>query len=78
MLVRFIIPSYKSVLFLFFMEHQGIDYTVVQTASPCGWKWSFEREGRLPKTGIAYDRIGAIRAVELAIKRNLMERRYSK
>jgi hypothetical protein len=60
------------------MEHQGIEYTVVRTANPSGWKWSFQREGRLPKTGIAYDRIEAVRAAELAINRNLNERRYSK
>jgi hypothetical protein len=77
-LVRFIIRGYKGVLFLFFMKHQGIEYTVLQTANPSGWKWSFEREGRLPKTGIAYDRIEAVRAAELAINRNLKERRYSK
>jgi hypothetical protein len=60
------------------MEHQGIEYTVVQTANPYGWKWSFKREGHVPKTGIAYDRIEAIRAAELAINRNLKERRYPK
>jgi hypothetical protein len=60
------------------MKHQGIEYTVVQTAIPSGWKWSFEREGRVPKTGIAYDRIEAIRAAEIAINRNLKERRYPK
>jgi hypothetical protein len=58
------------------MEHQGIEYTVLQTANPSGWKWSFKREGRVPKTGIAYDRIEAIRAAELAINRHLKERRY--
>ena len=44
------------------MEHQGIEYTVVRTIGQSGWKWSFEREGRTPKTGIAFDRAEAIRA----------------
>jgi hypothetical protein len=57
------------------MEHQGVEYTVVQTINPFGWKWSFEREGRLPKTGIAFDRAEAIHAVVRAINRFLKEER---
>jgi hypothetical protein len=49
------------------MEHQSIEYTVVQTSNPFGWKWSFEQAGRRPKIGIAYDRAEAIRAAEVAI-----------
>jgi hypothetical protein len=49
------------------MEHQGIQYGVVQTANPYGWKWSFQIEGRQPKTGTAYSRIEAIRFAEIAI-----------
>jgi hypothetical protein len=60
------------------MQYQGIEYTIVQTANPSGWKWSFEREGRRPKTGISYDRVEAILAAEGAINRALKEKRYSK
>ena len=56
------------------MEHRDIEYTVVQTINPFGWKWSFEREGRKPKTGIAFDRSEAIRAVVEAINRFLNEK----
>jgi hypothetical protein len=35
------------------MQYQRIEYTIVQTANPFGWKWSFEREGRPPKTIVA-------------------------
>jgi hypothetical protein len=49
------------------MEHKGIQYSVVQTANPFGWKWSFQLEGRQPKTGTAYGRIDAIRLAEIAI-----------
>jgi hypothetical protein len=48
------------------MQYQGIEYTIVQTANPFGWKWSFKREGRSPKTGISYDRAEAILAAECA------------
>jgi hypothetical protein len=57
------------------MEYQGIQYTVVQTINPFGWKWSFEREGRSPKTGIAFSRAEAIQAAEQAIGRSLKELR---
>ena len=56
------------------MEHQGIQYTVVQTINPSGWKWSFERDGRSPKTGIAFDRAEAITAAQRAIGQLLRDR----
>src|SRR5689334_19001143 len=36
------------------MDHHGIEYTVVQTINPIGWKWSFEREGKSAKAGVAF------------------------
>ncbi|WP_271602270.1 hypothetical protein [Bradyrhizobium sp. CCBAU 45384] len=56
------------------MKHQGIEYTVVQTINPSGWKWSFERDGRSPKTGIAFDRAEAITAAQRAIGQLLRDR----
>jgi hypothetical protein len=50
------------------MEHNDIQYTVVQTASPTGWKWTIEVDGRI-KTGRSYDRAMAIRQAEIAIER---------
>jgi len=50
------------------MEHNDIQYTVVQTASPTGWKWTIEVDGRV-KTGRSYDRATAIRQAEIAIER---------
>lgn len=55
------------------MEHQGIKYTVVQTINPPGWKWSFEREGRSPRTGIAFNRAEAISAAERAISQTIRD-----
>jgi hypothetical protein len=60
------------------MQYQGIEYTIVQTANPFGWRWSFDREGRSPKTGISYNRVEAILAAEGAINQALKEKRYSK
>jgi hypothetical protein len=58
------------------MEHQGIEYTVVQTINRTGWKWSFERDGRSPRTGIAFDRAEAISAAQRAIGRLLRDQKH--
>lgn len=58
------------------MEHQGIEYTVVQTINPPGWKWSFERDGRSPRTGIAFNRTEAISAAQRAISQLLRNQQH--
>jgi hypothetical protein len=50
------------------MEHNGISYTLVQTANPTGWKWTIELPGRRPKTGMSVHRRMAIRAAVAAIE----------
>jgi hypothetical protein len=66
------LASARSVLF-WLMEHQGVEYTVVQTINPLGWKWSFGRDGRAPKTGIAFSRAEAVSAAERSIVKSLRE-----
>ncbi|MBR0818912.1 hypothetical protein [Bradyrhizobium liaoningense] len=56
------------------MEYQGIEYTVVQTINPPGWKWSFERAGWSSKTGIGFNRAEAIIAAQRAIIQWLREK----
>ena len=53
------------------MDHLGIEYSVVQTINPFGWKWSFEREGKSAKTGVAFSREEAIAAATRAIIQSL-------
>ena len=53
------------------MDQHGVEYTVVQTINPFGWKWSFEREGRCPKTGVAFSREEAVTAAMRAIVQSL-------
>jgi hypothetical protein len=50
-----------------FMEHRGVQYQVVQTANPTGWRWTIFVPGRQPKTGTAGNRSMAIRLAEIAI-----------
>jgi hypothetical protein len=49
------------------MEYKGIQYQVVQTANPTGFKWTVHIAGRPLKTGIARSRELAIRLAEIAI-----------
>jgi hypothetical protein len=54
------------------MNHKGVEYTVVTTATPGVWKWQF-RIGDEVKTGKTETRINllAIRRVQLRINREL-------
>ena len=54
------------------MNHRGVDYTVMTTATPDIWKWQF-RIGDQVKTGRTETRINllAIRRVQLRIDREL-------
>jgi len=49
------------------MEHRGVQYLIVQTANPTGWRWTIYVPGRQPKTGTAANRPIAIRFAEIAI-----------
>jgi hypothetical protein len=33
------------------MEYKGVEYQVVLTASPSGWKWTVEMAGKQPTSG---------------------------
>jgi hypothetical protein len=39
------------------MEHNGTEYSVVQTASPTGWRLSVYFAGRKPKTSMSDNRV---------------------
>jgi hypothetical protein len=56
------------------MNHRGVEYMVVTTATPGIWKWQF-RIGEQVKTGKTETRINllAIRRVQLRIDRELKQ-----
>jgi hypothetical protein len=55
------------------MEHKGVQYQVVQTANPTGWKWTVQlAEGRT-KTGVSFSRGHAIFYAINAIDRALSD-----
>ena len=54
------------------MDHRGIQYQVVQTASPTGYRWTVQLNATRMKTGTSSSRGNAIfqaaRAIDLAIR----------
>jgi hypothetical protein len=55
------------------MQHKGVQYQVVETANPSGWKWTVELDEGRTKTGVSCSRghaaLYAINAIELTLKR---------
>jgi hypothetical protein len=49
------------------MEYKGIEYQVVQTANPTGWKWTVSAEGRQLRSGEGRSRTAAIALAQTAI-----------
>jgi hypothetical protein len=54
------------------MEYRNIEYQVVQTSSPTGWKWTVHIPGRRVRTGSSYNRASAIGLAQRAIDKLLM------
>jgi hypothetical protein len=49
------------------MEWKGIQYSIVQTTSPRGWRWIVYLPGRQPKSGTSSNRQIALRRAQIAI-----------
>jgi hypothetical protein len=60
------------------MEHKGIQYQVVQTANPTGFKWSVQLDNNKTKTGEAPSKSSAIFLAVLFIDRAVREQRKAK
>jgi hypothetical protein len=53
------------------MEYRNIEYQVVQTSNPMGWKWTVQAAGRRIRTGAGYNRVVAIALAQRAIDKLL-------
>jgi hypothetical protein len=58
------------------MDYRGIDFTVVQSLSPKGWKWSVSL-GHKDAGGTQYDRESAVRRAKLYIDELIKKREQS-
>ena len=59
------------------MDHKGVEFEVVQTASPNGWKWTFQIKGQA-RTGRASSRAIAIVFARAAIDKAIKVKRVPK
>jgi hypothetical protein len=57
------------------MEYKGLEYSVVQTANPTGWKWIVQLDKTRTKVGSAFSRTSAIRFAEQAVENQLKRKR---
>jgi dsRNA-specific ribonuclease len=60
------------------MEHKGIQYQVVQTANPTGFKWTVKLNENKTRTGISSSKRNAIFQAVRFIERALRERAKAK
>jgi hypothetical protein len=53
------------------MDYKGIEYEVLQTANPTGWKWIVHLDAGRRKSGISFSKPMAITSAKHAIKKAL-------
>jgi hypothetical protein len=56
------------------MQYRDMEYQVVLTANPTGWKWTVQLDGRRTKTGTGISRDHATLLAHLAIDKILAKR----
>ena len=59
------------------MEYKTIQFEVIQTANPFGWKWIVFLDATRTRTGIGLTRADAVLDVEFAIDQALESRQCS-
>jgi hypothetical protein len=57
------------------MDHKGIEYQIVQTANPTGFKWVVHLDATKTRTGITSSRKAAIFEAQWAIDKALNDPR---
>jgi hypothetical protein len=53
------------------MKYKGVEYSIVQTRNPSGWKWVIFLDATRTRTGIASTRAHAVLDAERAIEKTL-------
>jgi hypothetical protein len=53
------------------MEHKGIEYQIIQSAHPSGWRWTVHLDDGHTKTGVSSSRQYAIYDATNAIEKAL-------
>jgi hypothetical protein len=53
------------------VDYRGIEYQVVQTANPYGWKWTVFLDAKRSRSGESWSRAAAVRDAEAEIDKAL-------
>lgn len=56
------------------MEYKAIQFEIIQTTSPCCWKWVVFLDATKTRTGIALTRADAVLDAEFAIEKAVESR----
>jgi len=54
------------------MQYKGIEYQVVQTANPTGWKWTVQFDATRTRSGTTYSMKSAILQAQRKIDKELV------
>jgi hypothetical protein len=57
------------------MEHKGIQFSVVQTANPSGFRWTVQLDATRTRCGVSYSMKAAILDAQRKIDRALKEQK---
>ena len=55
------------------MQYKGVQYRVVQTANPTGWKWTVQLDATRTRSGTSYSMKSAVLEAERKIDKELKE-----
>jgi hypothetical protein len=53
------------------MQYRDIEYQVIETANPIGWKWTVRLDEKRTRTGSGFSRSQAIGLAQRAIDKDL-------
>ncbi|HEY0568027.1 MAG TPA: hypothetical protein VGD13_07850 [Xanthobacteraceae bacterium] len=57
------------------MQHKDIQFSVVQTANPTGFKWTVQLDAERTRSGVSYSMKSAILDAQKKIERALKEQK---
>jgi hypothetical protein len=60
------------------MQYKGLEYRIVQTANPSGWKWTIFLDATRTRTGTSHTKANAVLEVEIAIDRAIKRHQITK
>jgi len=57
------------------LEHRGIQYQIVRTANPTGYRWTIYLEGNRARSGTCFTTEDAVYEVKRAVAKSMSEKK---